>query len=190
MGDLKMKKNLLLSASLLVLAACAGTKSQDVDLTEQNLGVTDSIKHESYNNSTASAYEGIDNAVLSEETLKLREELSAVTDNTVLFSFDSSAVNPEAQAELKTIAGFILSRDNVGKIIIEGHCDERGTREYNLSLGERRAVAIKKYLISLGVNSDLIDTISYGKEQPADASNTPAAWAKNRRGVVLVDAAQ
>ena len=72
-------------------------------------------------------------------------------------------------------------------VTIEGHCDERGTREYNLGLGERRADSARKYLIALGVNADRIGTISYGKERPACVSSNEACWSQNRRGMLLVN---
>lgn len=185
-----MKKNLLITASVLVLASCAGN-SQDVDLTEQNLEIAPVVEHKYDDlNSSMTSYEGIDGEVLDEATLQLREDLAAISDNTVQFEFDSSALTPEAQEELKLVAGFVMAKENIGKITIQGHCDERGTREYNLSLGERRAVSIKKYLVGLGIDSEMIETISFGKEQLADTSNTPAAWAKNRRGVVLLEASK
>jgi peptidoglycan-associated lipoprotein len=189
-----MKKNLLITTSLLVLAACANN-SQDVDLTEQNLDIqpTQSSMQNGYSANDASAYsdamayDSIDASNLDEKTLQVRQDLAAIASNKVLFGFDSSAVSPEAQEQLTLIANFILSHDVVTTLIVQGHADERGTREYNLSLGERRAVAVKKYLVGLGLNSEKIETISFGKEQPADTAHTDAAWAKNRRAVILLD---
>ena len=70
--------------------------------------------------------------------------------------------------------------------MIEGHCDERGTREYNLALGERRATAVKNYLVALGIDANRMQTISYGKERPAVLGDDEAAWAQNRRGVIVL----
>jgi peptidoglycan-associated lipoprotein len=70
---------------------------------------------------------------------------------------------------------------------VDGHCDERGTEEYNRSLGERRALALREELIRLGVNGELIDTVTYGKDRPAEAGHDEAAWKKNRRGEFLVE---
>jgi peptidoglycan-associated lipoprotein len=72
-------------------------------------------------------------------------------------------------------------------VTIEGHCDERGTREYNLALGDRRATAFKNYLVTLGVDARRVNTISYGKERPAVMGSNPSAWAQNRRGVTIVN---
>jgi peptidoglycan-associated lipoprotein len=191
-----MKKNLLITASVLVLAACANN-SQDVDLTEQNLEIQPTVQQESYTSaSDASAYgstlsyEGIDASILDEKTLQLRQDLAAITSNVVLFNFDSSAVSPQAQADLRLIANFVLANDGIASIVIEGHADERGTREYNLSLGERRAVAVKKFLVGLGLNANQIETVSFGKEEPEDPAHTQEAWAKNRRAVILLDSAK
>ena len=79
-----------------------------------------------------------------------------------------------------------LKSDHALMVVIEGHCDERGTREYNIALGEKRAVAVKKYLVSLGIPSYRIKTVSYGKERPAVVGSNPEAWSKNRRAVTVV----
>ena len=98
----------------------------------------------------------------------------------IYFDFDSSALSPDAMAMLERNA------ENIKKvpsaiIQIAGHCDERGTQEYNLALGERRALSVRNYLIQLGVSSDRMVTISFGEEMPAEMGSNEAAWAKNRR---------
>lgn len=101
------------------------------------------------------------------------------------FDFDKSDIRPEAREILKGNADWMKA--NAGaKVQIEGHCDERGTEEYNLALGERRANAVKNYIVSLGVEADRLYTISYGKEMPLDPGHGEAAWAKNRRAHFLV----
>ncbi len=79
-----------------------------------------------------------------------------------------------------------MKKNPANALKIEGHCDERGTEEYNRSLGERRAFALREYLTNLGINPGLIDTVSFGKDQPADSGHDEAAYAKNRRGVFVV----
>ena len=96
------------------------------------------------------------------------------------FDFDKYDIRPGDTEILKENAALLIKYPKV-KIQIEGHCDERGTVEYNLALGERRANSAKKYLISLGVKADRISTISYGKERPLDPGHDEEAWAKNRR---------
>ena len=98
----------------------------------------------------------------------------------VFFDYDSAGLSAEAQKALNGNADF-LKKYATWVVTIEGHCDERGTAEYNLALGERRAVAARTYLISLGISADRLKTVSYGKEFPFDPGHDDAAWAKNRR---------
>lgn len=99
---------------------------------------------------------------------------------TVYFDYDSYDLRPDALATLERNADKIKQVPGV-IIQVEGHCDERGTQEYNLALGEKRALAVRQHLIRLGVSGDRIITISYGEEDPVDYGHTEAAWAKNRR---------
>jgi peptidoglycan-associated lipoprotein len=104
----------------------------------------------------------------------------AFTSEDIYFEFDSSALLPMAQETLSQKADYMMH--NAGqKVVIEGHCDERGTAAYNLALGERRADAAKAFLVNLGVDAAQINTISYGEERPVDMGHTEEAWAKNRR---------
>ncbi|WP_420549728.1 peptidoglycan-associated lipoprotein Pal [Curvivirga sp.] len=103
----------------------------------------------------------------------------------VFFNYDRSDLSSDAQSALAKQAAWLLQYPQV-MIQVEGHCDERGTREYNLALGERRANSVKEYLTSLGVAADRISTISYGKERPAVEGSNKEAWAQNRRGVSRV----
>ncbi|MDR2425843.1 MAG: peptidoglycan-associated lipoprotein Pal [Endomicrobium sp.] len=99
---------------------------------------------------------------------------------TIYFEFDKSELTPDALNSLKENAAYLINNLGV-KIVIEGHCDDRGTVEYNLSLGQRRAVKVKEYYTQLGVASNRIATISYGEEKPLDTRSNESAWAKNRR---------
>ena len=101
------------------------------------------------------------------------------------FDFDKYDVRPEDAEILKDTSALLMKYPSV-KIQIEGHCDERGTVEYNLALGERRANNTKKYLVSLGISSDRIATISYGEERPLDPGHDEEAWAKNRRAHTII----
>jgi peptidoglycan-associated lipoprotein len=103
----------------------------------------------------------------------------------VFFDLDSSEITAEGQKVLEGNAG-VLKKYKGWVVTIEGHCDERGTAEYNLALGERRAVSARTYLVSLGVPADRIRIVSYGKEFPFDAGHNEAAWAKNRRDHFVV----
>lgn len=99
----------------------------------------------------------------------------------VFFDYDKSDLSPDARATLGRQASW-LKQYHVS-LVVEGHCDERGTREYNLALGERRANAVKNFLVAQGVSAASVSTISYGKERPAVLGDNEAAWAQNRRGV-------
>jgi len=103
----------------------------------------------------------------------------------VFFLLDSAELDESGRAIAQANAG-VLKKYSAWGITIEGHCDERGTAEYNLALGERRAVAVKTYLSSLGVSADRIRTVSYGKEFPFDMGHSEDAWAKNRRGHFVI----
>ena len=105
----------------------------------------------------------------------------------VFFDYDSADLTPAAKSALDENSG-VLKKYGTWVLTIEGHCDERGTPEYNLALGERRAVAARTYLVALGVAADRLRTVSYGKEFPFDAGHDEAAWAKNRRAHFVITA--
>ena len=105
----------------------------------------------------------------------------------LLYDLDSSEVNAAGQLLLQENAA-VLKKYPAWQVTIEGHCDERGTAEYNLALGERRALAARNYLVSLGIPADKVKTVSYGKEFPFDAGHDDAAWAKNRRAHFVITA--
>ena len=102
----------------------------------------------------------------------------------IYFVFDKSTIEPEAREILKRLASLLGSNKNYS-LVVEGHCDERGTVEYNLALGQRRADAAMKYLVDLGLDKGSIKTITYGKERPLDPGHDEEAWAKNRRAHFL-----
>lgn len=102
---------------------------------------------------------------------------------TFYFDYDKSVLRPRALAALEMHAQ-ILRRNSDRSVVIEGHCDERGTREYNLALGERRADAVRSFLLSAGVSSRQLESVSYGEERPEDPGHNESAWARNRRAVV------
>ena len=112
------------------------------------------------------------------------QDLVVNVGDRVFYALNKSNLSSAARATLEKQAAWLKKYDGV-KVTVEGHADERGTREYNLALGERRANAVREHLISLGVSADRIATISYGKERPAVLGSNAAAWAQNRRGVTL-----
>jgi peptidoglycan-associated lipoprotein len=107
-------------------------------------------------------------------------DLSTLLDK-VYFDFDSSTLTQQSRDTLSKDGSILLKNQPDLKVQIEGHCDERGSAEYNLALGERRAKSVMNYLVTLGVKASRLSTISYGKEKPADPGHDEAAWAKNRR---------
>jgi peptidoglycan-associated lipoprotein len=134
-------------------------------------------------------------AAIKEESLR-EDELRAQSERMqsareifenedVFFEFDSASLSAEAQQILRAKAEWL--RDNPGaRVMIEGHCDERGTNEYNLALGDRRAYSARAFLTDLGIDDTRLTTISYGEEQPIDTRSTEEAWAKNRRAHFVI----
>ena len=110
------------------------------------------------------------------------EQLKAYT---IHFAYDSSVVPSGEKSKISSVADFLKSNPNAA-VRVEGNCDERGTEEYNRSLGERRALAAREALVGLGIGADRVDTISYGEDKPADPSHTQAAWKLNRRDDFVV----
>ena len=124
------------------------------------------------------------NAVIQDESV-LRNDFEKNIGHKVYVAFDSAILSQEAKDRLQKQAEWLIDHSNV-IATIEGHCDERGTREYNIALGERRAHAVKGFLAHHGVDSKRIETISYGKERPEVIGDNEAAWSKNRRGVTAL----
>lgn len=110
---------------------------------------------------------------------EISEELARIFQN-IHFDFDKYDIRPDARPILNAIGKYLLENPKV-EILIEGHCDERGTREYNLVLGEQRALSTRRYLVSLGVSPKRLHTVSYGEDKPLDPASNEEAWAKNRR---------
>jgi peptidoglycan-associated lipoprotein len=113
------------------------------------------------------------------------EDRTIFAGNTVHFALDSSAVKESEKGNVTAVADYLKGHADTA-VKVEGHCDERGTAEYNRSLGERRATALREELVKLGIPSTSVDTITYGFEQPVDPGHDESAWAKNRRGVFVL----
>jgi peptidoglycan-associated lipoprotein len=118
---------------------------------------------------------------VGEEPRRLDGEVTG----SVLFAFDQSSLDDRAKTILKGQAAWLQMNRGVA-VTLEGHCDERGTREYNLALGARRAAAVMDYLVSLGITADRLKTVSFGKERPVCEQSNEACWARNRRSVSLI----
>ena len=171
----------LLASALLVffLAACSTTPKDTADSSGSGSTSTSSDVSSSGETETEST-----------ESVSIepgsQEDLIVNVGDRVFFNYDSAELDSDAQELLQDQVAWLKQYSNVS-VIIEGHCDERGTREYNLALGEKRAQSVKNYLISLGISSDRISTISYGKERPAVVGSNDGAWSQNRRSVTLVN---
>jgi len=175
---------LVLGCALLVSSGCAKNemvKKDEPVIPAATAAVKPPVKSES---AKAEAVKGQTVKKDMEKGNELRPipntaELKAALEK-IYFDFDSANLSKEARATLTKNAE-LLKHEKTLKVQIEGNCDERGSGEYNLALGEKRAKAAEKYLVTMGVAADRITTISYGKEKPADTGHDEAAWAKNRR---------
>jgi len=159
---MKGVKLLLLFLLLLALGAGAGCSKKPV--------------------ASSTAGQGMDQASSEAELAarNLEEAKRIIVNEKVYFALDSFALTEQSKEILKRKAEVLKSNSKL-KVIVEGNCDERGTAEYNLALGERRAMASKKYLSNLGVSDMQIETVSFGKERPADPGHSESSWSLNRR---------
>jgi peptidoglycan-associated lipoprotein len=163
---------LLMSVALVSLAACSSDEDAAVDTSMSGLQGDQMAA-----NGTAPV-----NGVVP----GTQQDLVVNIGDRVFFGYDQSDVASEGQATLARQVAWLKQYPSVS-VTIEGHADERGTREYNLALGERRAAAVKSFLLSQGIDASRINTISYGKERPAVTESTPSGWAQNRRAVTVVN---
>ena len=165
-------RTLSLFAAVLLLAACETPSDQTGTASGQGAaGKSSSVDRGSTGTTTAKR--------------PLSTILTVDVGDRVFFDFDKYSLKAKARQTLERQATFLKNNAGV-KVVLQGHADERGTREYNLALGERRASATKNYLIALGINPNRITIISYGKERPAVAGSNEAAWSQNRRAVTVI----
>lgn len=170
-----LKKSVLFAATILALGACS--KKPPADLPTAGSDLPDDGS--GYGNGAGTIMPG------SQEDFMRAISSGAVMSDRIFFDTDKYNVDSnDAQVLDSQIAW--LNQNPTSRITIEGHADERGTREYNIGLGERRANSAKDYLVSRGVNTARINVISYGKERPVALGSTPEAWAQNRRAVTVV----
>jgi peptidoglycan-associated lipoprotein len=182
-GSMKKKKTTGLIAlavaciPLLLIASCA----------EKQVGVTEGIQPPDREIEGETAREGVTvdtGRAVGEGTAigaqRLADEVRTFESENIYFDFDKADLLHEARVVLKEKADWLRKNPSYS-VRIEGHCDERGTNEYNLALGERRAYSAKKFLVTLGISKDRIGTLSYGEERPADPGHSEEAWGKNRR---------
>ncbi len=181
-----LKRFVALSLVMLTIAACE-TTSEDKGAAGSG-GGTSNTSGVSTLPPSSSSIPSVPSSGVQRGTLgnpaDVERELVSIGD-TIYFAFDSYSLDNQAQGTLDRQAAVLLRSGSI-PVTIEGHADERGTREYNLALGERRATAVKDYLVAFGVNPSRMRTLSYGEERPAVPGPSEAAWAKNRRAVTVV----
>lgn len=178
-------RRFLLLASVVSLSACA-TPHQQADVGEVEVDERQAITAGPLDEPGLGGTEVMDRTLLDGPTPGTQQDLVVNVGDRVFFGFDRFDLTSEARQILMLQADW-LREYPAARISIEGHCDERGTREYNLALGEKRANAVKSYLVALGIDEGRISTISYGKERPAALGSNAESWAQNRRGVTIVE---
>ncbi|MGF1714065.1 peptidoglycan-associated lipoprotein Pal [Photobacterium chitinilyticum] len=172
----KVLKGLAIALPMITLAACSSTESTDSSAASESTTGTTATEQTTVATPVESG-----SAALSEQELRsqqLRQE------QTVYFKFDNAEIQADYQDMLTAHADYLRDNTTV-KVIVEGHADERGTPEYNIALGERRASAVAKYLQALGVSASQISIVSYGEEKPLVLGHSDADYAKNRRSVLV-----
>jgi peptidoglycan-associated lipoprotein len=159
-------------AAAVLLAACSSTPDQTASTTGTGAST----------GGTTGTTPGVQSASVTPGS---QEDFTINVGDTVYFGYDRYDLTPEAQTQLQKQAAWLNAYPDAA-IMVEGHCDERGTREYNLALGERRANAVRDYLVALGVSPGRLQTISYGKERPAVIAFDESGHALNRRAVTVI----
>ena len=174
-------KLLALCGALLLVVGCETTPKESADTSGSGAGAGTGSSVSQMNDNGG----GTEMAAV-EPAKTLQDILVEEVGDRVFFDYDRSVVRADGEETLQRQAAFLKAHPEI-TISVAGHCDERGTREYNLALGERRANATKNYLVSLGIDAGRISTISYGKERPIVLGRNEAAWAQNRAGVSHID---
>lgn len=180
---------LVMVAGLLMFAGCAkqAVKSDaDVSQAGQDAAALEAEKARRAAEIEAARLAAEREAQRLAEEAQLRGARGQFMNEHIYFEFDSAALTPSAVAVLKDKAAWLKDHPQVNALI-EGHCDARGTNEYNLALGERRAESAKAFLVNTGIAPSRLTTVSYGEERPLDPGNNEAAWAKNRRAQFVIE---
>jgi peptidoglycan-associated lipoprotein len=171
-----IRSSALVLATALALAACGSdeaAKTPNADVAASNL----------QNDPNNTALNGTQDGAITGQPLQ--QQLATEAGDRVLFDTDQYELSGEAQSVLQKQAAWLAAHPSV-VVSIEGNADERGTREYNLALGDRRANSIRNYLVALGVDGGRMSAISYGKERPECEESSDACWAQNRRGTTVI----
>jgi len=168
---------------ILVLAFSVACSKKAVTKETESFGVSDAASSE---NAAVNQEEQTKSDEITETASSTSGDYMMINLEDIFFEFDKSTLTAEAQKTLTQKARWLKSNPNVN-VIIEGHCDERGTNEYNLALGDRRAASTKGFLVDLGISPSRLITISYGEERPIIKGHNEEAWAKNRRAHFAVE---
>lgn len=177
--EFRLKILSVLALSTLALAACSTGK-------EEQPYADSVVSGQGQMNGTGEGMLGDGSGVQGNVMPGSQEDLTVNVGDRVYFGYDRYDLTPEALQQLQLQAQWLNQYANVS-ITVEGHADERGTREYNLALGDRRANAVRDYLVSQGVSGSRVKTVSYGKEKPEVTGSDAQSWAQNRRAVTRVD---
>lgn len=183
-----MRFNLLIAVSALSLSLAACSSNDELKPYGDELFPNEQARALPVDQSVPSVpVEGYESSAMNygSATPGSQDDLSVNVGDRVFFGYDSFTLTPEAISQLELQSQWMRQYPSVN-LIIEGHADERGTREYNLALGDRRASAVKNYMVSLGISPSRVSTISYGKERPEMLGSNSESWAKNRRSVSVV----
>jgi len=179
-------KALTAVTALLFVAACATPAEETQESTGSGTATTSSASSSTTSSAAPAAPAAKKMVKPAGPAAGSQEDLVVNVGDRVFFGYDEYTIKPRARGTLERQAAWLRRNANT-TITVEGHCDERGTREYNLGLGQRRADAVKKYLVALGVSENRIATISYGKERPVAMGSNDEAWTQNRRGVTRIN---
>ncbi len=171
--------SMLAVSSLLLVAACSHQNS-DIGAVDTNGSTPPASLTTPSSSVTQAGLSQTQGPVAGSE-----QDLVVNIGDRAFFATNKYDLSPQARATIEKQAQWLKQYPNVN-VVIQGYCDERGTEEYNLALGEKRAVAVRNYLVALGIDPSRLQTISYGKERPAVLGSNPQAWAQNRRGVLVV----
>lgn len=174
-----ISKSLLIALPMLALGACSSNSDTDSQSSE-----TTKVTEEQVATDNTVQTDTIEAVELTEEELMVQEYTAAILETIIRFDFDKSMIKPEFTKVLDAHAAFLVANSDKS-LTIEGHADEKGTPEYNIALGERRAMSVSTYLENMGVTSSQISIVSYGEEKPVNLNHNTTAWAENRRAELV-----
>lgn len=182
----KVMKSFIIALPVVTMMACSSGPTEEELAAERNRIAQEQAEAEQQAQAAEEARVKAEAAKRMEQKAEMiKQELADLkSEQTVYFDFDRSSIKPEFQTLLDKHAAFLVKNPDQ-KVVVEGHCDQRGTPEYNIALGERRAQAVETYLLNAGVSSSQVSVVSYGEEKPAVMGSTEYAMAQNRRGVVV-----